>query len=83
MAITLNQLRLTIKEKDEHKRSLNYRKLAPKVKKAVDDVFGQMAKTPQKVLTMFPRILQQAAKKYRIQPKDIEAYFEKETGLTI
>ena len=83
MAITLNQLRLTIKEKDEHKRSLNYRKLAPKVKKAVDDVFGQMAKTPQKVLTMFPRILQQVAKKYRIQPKDIETYFEKETGLTI
>ena len=83
MAITLNQLRLTIKEKDEHKRSLNYRKLAPKVKKAVDDVFGQMAKTPQKVLTMFPRILQQVSKKYRIQPKDIETYFEKETGLTI
>jgi hypothetical protein len=32
---------------------------------------------------MFPRILQQVAKKHRIQPKDIEAYFEKETGLTI
>jgi len=83
MAITLNQLRLTIKEKDEHKRSLNYRKLAPKVKKAVDDVFGMMAKTPQKVLTMFPKILQQVSKKHRIQPKDIETYFEKETGLTI
>ena len=83
MAITLNQLRSTIKEKDEHKRSLNYRRLAPKAKKAVDDVFGMMAKTPQKVLTMFPRILQQVAKKHRIQPKDIEAYFEKETGLTI
>jgi len=83
MAITLNQLRLTIKEKDEHKRSLNYRKLAPKVKKAVDDVFGMMAKTPQKVLTMFPKILQQVSKKHKIQPKDIETYFEKETGLTI
>ena len=42
-----------------------------------------MAKTPQKVLTMFPRILQQVAKKHRIQPKDIETYFAKETGLTI
>jgi len=83
MAITLNQLRLTIKEKDEHKRSLNYRKLAPKVKKAVDDVFGMMAKTPQKVLTMFPKILQQVSKKHKIQPRDIETYFEKETGLTI
>ena len=83
MAITLNQLRLTIKEKDEHKRSLNYRRLAPKVKKAVDDVFGMMSKTPQKVLSMFPKTIQQVAKKHRIQPKDIETYFEKETGLTI
>ena len=83
MAITLNQLRLTIKEKDEHKRSLNYRKLAPKVKKAVDDVFAMMAKTPQKVLTTFPKIMKDVAKKYRVQPKDIETYFEKETGLTI
>ena len=83
MAITLNQLRLTIKEKDEHKRSLNYRKLSPKVKKAVDDVFGMMAKTPQKVLTTFPKIIKDISKKHRIQPKDIETYFEKETGLTI
>ena len=81
--LTLSQLKLTIKEKDEHKRSPAYRKLSPKVKKAIDELFGMMAKTPQKVLTMFPRILQQVAKKHRIQPKDIEAYFEKETGLTI
>ena len=83
MAITLNQLRSTIKEKDEHKRSLTYKKLAPRVKKAVDDVFGMMSKAPQKVLTMFPKIMKDVAKKHRIQPKDIEAYFEKETGLTI
>ena len=83
MAITLNQLKLTIREKDEHKRSLTYKKLAPKVKKAVDDVFGMMAKTPQKVLTMFPRVMQDVARKHKVQPKDIEAYFSKETGLTI
>ena len=83
MALTLNQLRLTIKEKDAQNRSLNYRQLAPKAMKAVVDVFGMLAMPPQKVLTMFPRILQQVAKKHRIQPKDIETYFEKETGLTI
>ena len=83
MALTLNQLRSTIKEKDEHKRSLTYKKLAPRVKKAVDDVFGMMAKTPQKVLTTFPKIIKDISKKHRIQPKDIETYFEKETGLTI
>jgi len=81
--LTLNQLRLTIREKDEHKRSLTYKKLAPRVKKAVDDVFAMMAKTPQKVLTTFPKVIKDVAKKHRIQPKDIETYFEKETGLTI
>ena len=81
--LTLNQLRLTIKEKDEHKKSLTYKKLAPKVKKAIDDVFGMMSKTPQKVLTTFPKIMKDVAKKHRVQPKDIETYFAKETGLTI
>jgi hypothetical protein len=74
---------LTIKEKDEHKKSLTYKKLAPKVKKAIDDVFGMMSKTPQKVLTTFPKIMKYVAKKHRVQPKDIETYFAKETGLTI
>jgi|TARA_R100000231_G_scaffold48195_2_gene41308 hypothetical protein len=74
---------LTIKEKGEHKRSPAYRRLAPKVKKAVDDLFGMMSKQPQKVLTTFPKVVRDVSKKYRVQPKDIETYFEKETGLTI
>ena len=81
--LTLSQLKLTIKEKDEHKRSPSYKNLAPKVKKAVDDLFNMMAKQPQKVLTTFPRVVRDVAKKYRVQQKDIETYFEKETGLTI
>ena len=81
--LTLSQLKLTIKEKDEHKRSPAYHKLSPKVKKAIDELFGMMAKTPQKVLTTFPRVVRDVAKKYRVQQKDIETYFEKETGLTI
>tara|TARA_X000001382_G_scaffold79977_2_gene56209 strand:+ start:765 stop:989 length:225 start_codon:yes stop_codon:yes gene_type:complete len=74
---------LTIKEKDEHKRSPSYKNLAPKVKKAVDDLFNMMAKQPQKVLTTFPKVVRDVSKKYRVQPKDIETYFRKETGLTI
>jgi diadenosine tetraphosphate (Ap4A) HIT family hydrolase len=81
--LTLSQLRSTIKEKDEHKRSPAYRKLAPKLKKAVDDLFNMMAKSPQKVLTTFPKVVRDVSKKYRVQPKDIETYFTKETGLTI
>ena len=70
-------------ERDEHKRSPAYRKLAPKLKKAVDDLFNMMAKSPQKVLTTFPKVVRDVSKKYRVQPKDIETYFTKETGLTI
>ncbi len=81
--LTLSQLKLTIKEKDEHKRSPSYKNLAPKVKKAVDDLFNMMAKQPQKVLTTFPKVVRDVSKKYRVQPKDIETYFRKETGLTI
>tara|TARA_B100001057_G_scaffold497855_1_gene603159 strand:- start:880 stop:1104 length:225 start_codon:yes stop_codon:yes gene_type:complete len=74
---------LTIKEKGEHKRSPAYKRLAPKVKRAVDDLFSMMSKQPQKVLTTFPKVVRDVSKKYRVQPKDIETYFEKETGLTI
>ena len=81
--LTLSQLKLTIKEKDEHKRSPVYKKLAPNVKKAIDDLYVMMAKQPQKVLTTFPKIVRDVSKKYRVQPKDIETYFAKETGLTI
>ena len=81
--LTLSQLKLTIKEKDEHKRSPVYKKLAPKVKKAIDDLYVMMAKQPQKVLTTFPKVVRDVSKKYKVQPKDIETYFEKETGLTI
>ena len=81
--LTLRQLKLTIKEKDEHKRSPVYKKLAPKVKKAIDDLYVMMAKQPQKVLTTFPKVVRDVSKKYKVQPKDIETYFAKETGLTI
>ena len=81
--LTLSQLKLTIKEKDEHKRSPVYKKLAPKVKKAIDDLYVMMAKQPQKVLTTFPKVVRDVSKKYKVQPKDIETYFTKETGLTI
>ena len=81
--LTLSQLKLTIKEKDEHKRSPVYKKLAPKVKKAIDDLYVMMAKQPQKVLNTFPKVVRDVSKKYKVQPKDIETYFAKETGLTI
>lgn len=81
--ITLNKLRKLTTERDEHKRSLVYKKLSPKAQDAVDDVYGQLEKAPGKVLTTFSKVMKDVAKKYRVQQKDIEAYFKKETGLTI
>ena len=40
-------------EKDEHKKSSTYKKLTPKMKKAVDDVFDTMEKNPGDFLSTF------------------------------
>ena len=42
-----------------------------------------MEKRPGKVLMNFSRVLKDMTKKYKVQQKDIEAYFKKETGITI
>ena len=81
--ITLHSLRKLTIEKDEHKRSPVYKKLSPKAKKAVDAVMVMLTKQPSKVLSTFPKIIKDVSKKFGIVPKDIEAYFKKETGLTI
>ena len=60
-----------------------YKKLAPKNKQAVDDVYAQLEKTPGRVLMNFSKVMKDVTKKYKVQQKDIETYFKKETGLTI
>ena len=81
--ITLSNLRKLTTEKNEHKRSLVYKKLAPKSKEAVDDVYTQLEKKPGQVLMNFSKVMNDVTKKYKVQRKDIEAYFKKETGITI
>jgi len=81
--ITLSNLRKLTTEKNEHKRSLVYKKLAPKSKEAVDDVYTQLEKKPGQVLMNFSKVMKDVTKKYKVQQKDIVAYFKKETGITI
>ena len=40
-------------EKDEHKKSSAYKKLTPKMKKAVDDTFATLEKSPGDFLSTF------------------------------
>ena len=50
-------------EKDEHKKSSTYKKLTPKMKKAVDDVFDTMEKNPGDFLSTFDKKCRKSCKK--------------------
>ena len=65
-------------EKDEHKKSSTYKKLTPKMKKAVDDVFSTMEKNPGDFLGTFDKNVEKVAKKHGVKVKDIMSYFDKE-----
>ena len=65
-------------EKDEHKKSKEYKKLSPKMRDAVDDIFKKMDSKPQDFLNTFEKTIQQISKKYRVSEKELMGYFEKE-----
>ena len=69
-------------EKDEHKKSKEYKKLSPKMRNAVDDIFKKMDSKPSDFLNSFEKSIQDVSKKYRVSNKDIMKYFEREV-LTI
>ena len=65
-------------EKDEHKKSKEYKRLSPKLRNAVDDIFKKMDSKPQDFLNTFDKTIKDVAKKYRVREKDLLGYFEKE-----
>ena len=73
-----NSFYTSLPEKDEHKKSKQYKKLSPKMKDAVDDIFGKMDSKPSDFLNTFDKNIKDVAKKYRVSDKDIMKYFEKE-----
>ena len=68
----------SLPEKDEHKKSKQYKKLSPKMKDAVDDIFNKMDMKPSDFLNTFEKTIQQISKKYRVSEKELMGYFEKE-----
>ena len=68
----------SLPEKDEHKKSKEYKKLSPKMKEAVDNIFSIMDSKPSDFLNTFDKNIKDVAKKYRVSNKDIMKYFEKE-----
>ena len=65
-------------EKDEHKKSKEYKKLSPKMRDAVDDIFAKLDAKPSDFLNTFEKTIQQISKKYRVSEKELMGYFEKE-----
>jgi hypothetical protein len=65
-------------EKDEHKKSAEYKKLTPKMKKAVDDVFTTLESNPSNFMSSFEKTVKKIAKKYGVKDSDIMSYFDKE-----
>ena len=73
-----NSLYTSLPEKDEHKKSKQYKKLSPKMKEAVDDIFNKMDSKPSDFLNTFEKTINQVSKKYKVPEKELMGYFEKE-----
>ena len=73
---TFNQI--VLPEKDEHKRTKEYKKLSPAMRKAVDYIFSIMDAKPSDFLNTFEKTIKQASKKHRVREKDLMQYFERE-----
>jgi hypothetical protein len=73
-----NSLYTSLPEKDEHKKSKQYKSLSPKMKDAVDDIFNKMDTKPSDFLNTFEKTINQISKKYKVPEKELMGYFEKE-----
>ena len=68
----------TVIEKDEHRKSRYYKKLSPKMKDAVDQIFRIMDSKPSDFLNTFEKTILDVSKKFKVSEKDLMNYFEKE-----
>ena len=68
----------TVVEKDEHRKSTEYKKLSPKMKDAVDSIFKKMESKPSDFLNTFEKTIKEISKKFKVPEKEVMRYFEKE-----
>ncbi len=65
-------------ERDEHKKSTEYKRLSPKMKDAVDEIFTKMDAKPSDFLNTFEKTIKDISKKFKVPEKKLMGYFEKE-----
>ena len=68
----------TVVEKDEHRKSKEYKKLSPKMKDAIDFIFKEMDSKPSDFLNTFEKTIKDISKKFKVSEKEVMNYFEKE-----
>ena len=68
----------TVVEKDEHRKSKEYKKLSPKMKDAIDSIFKKMDSKPSDFLNTFEKTIKDISKKFKVSEKEVMNYFEKE-----
>ena len=69
---------IDLPEKDEHKKTKEYKKLSPKMKEAVDYIFKLMDAKPSDFLNTFDNSIKDAARKYKVRENELMKYFERE-----
>ena len=69
---------IDLPEKDEHKKTKEYKKPSPKMKEAVDYIFKLMDAKPSDFLNTFDKSIKDAARKYKVREKELMKYFERE-----
>ena len=79
MILNFQNYYTSITEKDDHKKSKEYKKLTPKMKNAVDEIFKLMDTTKGlNILNNFEKTLRDVSKKHRVTEKELTSYFERE-----
>ena len=78
MAKKFEEFYIPFYEKDEHKKSKEYKKLSPKMKGAVDEIFKVMDAKHSDFLNSFEKTIKDISKKKKVLEKDLLSYFEKE-----
>ena len=68
----------TVVEREQHRKTKEYKKLSPKMRKAVDEIFKKMDSKPSDFLNTFEKTIKDVAKKYRVSDKELLGYFERE-----
>ena len=69
---------IALPEKDEHKKTKEYKKLSPAMRKAVANIFGVMDAKTSDFLNSFEKTIKDAARKFKVRENELMKYFERE-----